>query len=136
MKGVERMEDDPKDVFTEFMSKLRALESWADREKIRMFEPILGESLCEEVLEKIEGVIAVLEKIKERVSFYEGEIAEHLEAIDENLRKLIETEEYRFIISNEGVKRLREIRDKLDSFRLFRFRYDLRREKVEVKVDG
>jgi len=136
LKGVERMEDDPKDVFTEFMSKLRALESWADREKIRMFEPILGESLCEEVLEKIEGVIAVLEKIKERVSFYEGEIAEHLEAIDENLRKLIETEEYRFIISNEGVKRLREIRDKLDSFRLFHFRYDLRREKVEVKVDG
>ena len=130
------MEDDPKDVFAEFMSRLNALRNWADREKIRMFEPILRESLCEEALEKIEGVIAVLEKIKERVSFYEGEIAEHLEAIDENLRKLIETKEYRFIISNEGVKRLREIRDKLDSFRLFHFRYDLRREKVEVKVDG
>ena len=130
------MEDDPKDVFAEFMSRLNALRNWADREKIRMFEPILGESLCEEALERIEGVIAVLEKIKERVSFYEGEIAEHLEAIDENLRKLIETKEYRFIISNEGVKRLREIRDKLDSFRLFHFRYDLRREKVEVKVDG
>ena len=48
----------------------------------------------------------------------------------------METEEYHFIISSEGIEDLRKIKEKLDSFRLFHFRYDLRREKGEVSVDG
>jgi len=130
------MRDDPKDALKDFVLRLSALRDCADREDVKQFEPILGERLCEEALERVQGVLEVLEKIEERVSFYERQIADHLEAIDENLRKLIETEEYRFIISNEGIKRLKEISDKLDSFRLFHFRYDLRREKAEVKVNG
>ena len=130
------MSDDLKDVFSEFVSKLRALKNWADREKIGTFEPILGESLCDEVLERVQGVIEVLEKVKERIRFHERKITNHLDMIEENLRKLIETEEYHFIISSEGIEDLREIREKLDSFRLFHFRYDLREEKVEVSVDG
>ena len=65
------MSDDLKDVFSEFMSKLRALENWADREKIGTFEPIFGENLCDEVLERIQGVVEVLEKVKERIDFNE-----------------------------------------------------------------
>ena len=130
------MGDDLKDVFSEFVSKLRALKNWADREKIRTFEPILGKSLCDEVLERIQGVIEVLEKIKERIDLNERKIADHLDSIDENLRKLIETEEYRFLISSEGIEDLKKLREKLDSFRLFYFRYDLREEKGEMSVDG
>ena len=130
------MSDDLKDVFSEFVSKLRALKNWADREKIGTFEPILGESLCDEVLERIQGVIEVLEKVKERIRFHERKITNHLDMIEENLRKLIETEEYRFLISSEGIEDLKKLREKLDSFRLFYFRYDLRREKGEVNVGG
>ena len=130
------MGDDLKDVFSEFISKLRALENWADREKIGMFEPILGENLCDEVLERIQGVVEVLEKIKERIDLNERKISNHLKTIEENLRKLIETEEYHFIISSEGIEDLKKIKEKLDSFRLFHFRYDLREEKAEVRVDG
>jgi len=93
---------------------------------VKQFELILGESLCDEVLEKV----------KERIRFYQREIANHLDTIEENLRKLMETEEYRFIISSEGIKSLREISEKFDSFRLFHFRYGMRGEKAEVGVDG
>ena len=88
------------------------------------------------VLERIQGVVEVLEKIKERIDLNERKISNHLKTIEENLRKLIETEEYRFIISSEGIEDLKKIKEKLDSFRLFHFRYDLREEKAEVSVDG
>ena len=130
------MSDDLKDAFTEFVLRLSALKNWADREKVKMFKPILGESLCDEALERIQGVIEVLEKIKERIRLHERKIANHLDTIEENLRKLMETEEFRFIISSEGIKSLREISEKLDSFRLFHFRYGMRGEKAEVGVDG
>jgi len=101
------MRDGPKDVLKDFVLRLNALRDWAGEEKVKQFEPILGESLCDEALERIE----------------------------ENLRKLIETEEYRFLISGEGIKRLKEIGEKLDIFKLFHFRYGMK-EKAEVGVDG
>ena len=130
------MKSDLKDVFSEFLSKLHALGRWADREKMKMYEPILGESLCDEVVEKVQGVIEVLEKIKERIRFYESEIAHDLDLIEESLRRLTETEEYRFLISERGMERLKELREKFGEFRSFYFPYTMREKRVEVRADG
>ena len=130
------MRNDLKDVFSEFLSKLHALKRWADQEKMKVFEPILGENLCDEGVEKVQSLMDVLEKVKERIRFYESEIAHDLDSIEESLRRLTETEEYRFLISERGMERLKELREKFSEFRSFYFPYTMREKKVEVRVDG
>ena len=128
------MGEDLKGLFSEFVSKLRALRKWADRERVRVFEPILGEGLCDEVVERVQALIDVLGRVEERIRLYEREIADHLDSVDEGLRKLTESEEYRFLISERGMERLMELRERLGDVRSIYLPYTVKRD--EVVEDG